>query len=263
MAAPTKLVLKELADLAPLHLAEDWDNVGLIVDPGQRVELAHAFLTVDLTEGVLAEAFEKGADLIVAYHPPIFSGLKRLRHGEVHERVVVRAIRRGVTIYSPHTALDAAEGGMAEWLAACLGPGQMTPIAPRAEEPRLGAGRRVEFAEEISLASALPKIKEHLGLSHVRVSSPREDHMIKTMAVCPGAGGSLFQGLDQVDLLLTGEMRHHDVLARCAEGTAVVLTDHTNTERAYLPIFAERLRAACPGLTVSVSKEDADPLRVA
>jgi putative NIF3 family GTP cyclohydrolase 1 type 2 len=70
----------------------------------------------------------------------------------------------------------------------------------------------------------------------------------------------VFSHVGDVDLLLTGEMRHHDVLARKQRGTHVLLSEHTNSERAYLPRYAEALTARCPGLLVSVSALDCDPL---
>jgi putative NIF3 family GTP cyclohydrolase 1 type 2 len=72
----------------------------------------------------------------------------------------------------------------------------------------------------------------------------------------------LFTKVRFTDLLITGEMRHHDVLAKVASGAAVVLTDHTNTERGYLPILARRLERGLSGVTVVVSRCDVDPLRV-
>ena len=86
-------------------------------------------------------------------------------------------------------------------------------------------------------------------------------HPVSTVAVCPGAGGSLFGSVDKIDLLVTGEMRHHDVLSRVAGGTSVILTDHTNTERGYLPILAKRVSDAVAIETV-VSQIDTDPLHV-
>ena len=78
----------------------------------------------------------------------------------------------------------------------------------------------------------------------------------------PGRRGSLFEALRApVDLLVTGELRHHDILAHVAAGTTVVVTDHTNTERGYLPRFAAQLRAAMPEVVVTVSTVDADPLQ--
>jgi len=263
MPASAAHVLLALSQLAPLELAENWDNVGLIVDPhpaGAAPALSRALCTVDLTEQTLAEAVAASVDLIVAYHPPIFEGLKRLRRGVPAERLIHELCLRGLTVYSPHTALDAAAGGMAEWLGAACGPGSLHPIVPAASSPELGAGRLVTLAEPLPLSEAIARIKQHLGLSQVRLAAPEGDALVRTLAVCPGAGGSLFQRVGQVDLLLTGEMRHHDVLARRARGTAVVLTDHTNSERGYLPLLAERLERACPGLEVRVSAADADPL---
>ncbi len=262
MPVETPRVFAALESLAPLRLAESWDNVGLIVDPGERTSFSTAFLTIDLTESTLAEARAAAADLIIAYHPPIFAGLKRVRHAHPGEQLIVSALRSNITIYSPHTALDAAAGGMAEWLAEAFGRGPSVPIVRDELSPEVGAGRLVTVEEPLEWSVALDKIKAHLGLDYLRVSRPEGLERVQTIAVCPGAGGGLFQQVKEADLLLTGEMRHHDVLSRRARGTGVVLTDHTNTERGFLPRLAERLGEACPGLIVLVSERDTDPLLV-
>lgn len=261
MSCPRDTVLDSLAAIAPLQLAEPWDNVGLLVDPGVGTAFERAFVVIDLNEETMEEALEKNVDLIIAYHPVIFSGLKRLRAPVPSERQVVRAIQRGITIYSPHTALDAVVGGMTDWLADFAGPGTKRPILPHESSPEAGAGRVIELDVPIDLETAITRAKAHLGLEHLRVAQA-QDTKITRVAVCPGAGGSLFEKVGPVDLLVTGEMRHHDVLSRKAQGTHVILTDHTNTERGYLPFFAQKVRDRCPGLNVVVSQTDADPLSV-
>ncbi|MEM7262432.1 MAG: Nif3-like dinuclear metal center hexameric protein [Planctomycetota bacterium] len=72
-------LLSVLSELAPLELAEDWDNVGVLVDPTPR-EIRRILLCIDFSEAVLDEALSAGVDWVVAYHPLIFSGLKRLSH---------------------------------------------------------------------------------------------------------------------------------------------------------------------------------------
>lgn len=262
MACSRPQVFSALEALAPLHLAEPWDNVGLLVDPGDSAPFQRAFLVVDLSSVTMEEALEKNADLIIAYHPVIFSGLKRLRAGVPSEDLVVGALRRGVTIYSPHTALDAAAGGMGDWLADFAGRGTKRPIVPNPVDSHVGAGRILFLDEAIELPTAIARAKLHLGLSSLRVSEAANSEPIRTIAVCPGAGGSLFEKVQEVDLLLTGEMRHHDLLARKALGSHVILTEHTNSERGYLPRFGEKLGRACPGLDVIVSEFDADPIRI-
>jgi dinuclear metal center YbgI/SA1388 family protein len=252
-----------LASVAPLRFAETWDNTGWIVDTG-GCEVACVLLTIDFTGPVLEEARQGGVNTIVAYHPPIFSGLKRMRQDEPLERLVMEAIQAGISIYSPHTALDATEGGMAEWLGRALGPGTMHPIAPLAADSSVGAGRFVQLSTPMTLHEAVVAVKRHLKLEWIRVSEGAvPDKPIRTMAVCPGAGGSLFERVVDVDLLLTGEMRHHDVLARKGRGTHVILTEHSNSERAYLPTLARRLQLALPGLEPRISERDRDPLQTA
>ncbi len=124
-----------LEGLAPPGLAEPWDKVGLHVGdsrhPGGRGQnVRRGLLCIDLTEGVLAEAKRVKADLVVAYHPPIFEPLDRVTTEAVKSRIVYEAVRAGIAVYSPHTALDAAEGGVNDWLAEGLGKGEVRPIRP-------------------------------------------------------------------------------------------------------------------------------------
>lgn len=124
-----------LEDLAPLRFAEDWDNVGLLLAPlADRIDasappsIRRALLCIDLTDAVLEEVLAGGFDLVVAYHPPIFRPVKRLRPAVPGERRLLALARAGVAVYSPHTALDAAPDGVNDWLAAGLGAGEIRPI---------------------------------------------------------------------------------------------------------------------------------------
>lgn len=251
-------VFDALESIAPLRLAGSWDNVGLLIEgtrPIRRVGVA-----IDLTAPVVDELLSQDVDLIVSYHPPIFGGLKRLTAKSPRSLTLLSLIRAGVHVYSPHSALDAAADGMADWLLEPLGSRfDVAPIEPDVIDPKVGAGRRVSLAAR-PLGELVEAIRNHLGLEHVRVAG-HPDQLITHAAVCPGAGGSLFSALSGIDLFVTGEMRHHDVLARLEEGSAVVLTDHTNCERGFLPRFASRL-GDVTGLKMVVSRRDADPLQI-
>jgi dinuclear metal center YbgI/SA1388 family protein len=263
-------VVAGLETIAPLELAAEWDNVGLLIEPAPRPEgppnIERVLLTIDLSEPVLDEALEERVQLVVAYHPPVFKGLKRLTAASLEGRIALRAVDARVAVYSPHTALDAVVGGVNDWLADALGPGTRRPIEPTpGAGDGAGMGRSVELAELTSLGDAVANIKRHLSLDRVRVAqAPRHlaGARLATAAVCAGAGGSLLSGLRDVDLVLTGEMRHHDVQQLVAGGTSVVLCDHTNTERGYLPRLVAALQAQWPSLGVIISARDRDPLRI-
>jgi len=127
-AAPAPRVgdlVDALDAIAPPDLAEPWDNVGLLI--GDRgAGLAGVLLCIDLTRDVLAEAVRRRADAVVAYHPPIFKGLKRLVPGEI----AYEAVRAGIAVHSPHTALDKAAGGTNDVLADLLYLTDRRPLRP-------------------------------------------------------------------------------------------------------------------------------------
>ncbi|XP_078393115.1 NIF3-like protein 1, partial [Cetorhinus maximus] len=110
-------VVAVLERLAPLALAESWDNVGLLVEPSPPLQVRTLLLTNDLTEEVLQEALRVQAQLVLSYHPPLFRPLTRVTMATWKERLVVRALENRVAIYSPHTACDASPNGVNDWLA--------------------------------------------------------------------------------------------------------------------------------------------------
>lgn len=104
-------VINHLEELAPLAYAEDFDNVGLLVG-NKNAELTGVLVTLDTLESVVDEAIEANCNLIVSFHPIIFKGLKKLTGKNYVERVVIKAIKHDIAIYSMHTALDNALQGV-------------------------------------------------------------------------------------------------------------------------------------------------------
>lgn len=257
-------VVDVMHEIAPLELAAEWDNVGLLLEPSRRPRaVARVVLTIDLTLPVVAECERLGADLVVAYHPPIFSGLQRLSVQEPQQRAVLAALAAGLPVYSPHTALDAAAGGLADWLAeAVLGAAAPKGIGGLGDGD---FGRIVELARASTVGALLPRIRRHLGVRRLHLALPAAGlrHRVRTAAVAAGAGGSVLRGA-AADLFLSGELSHHDALAAMAGGAAVVCAGHSNSERGYLRVLQRRLRQPFgPALDVRIARQDRDPFTVA
>lgn len=109
--------------IAPPRLAESWDNVGLLMGATESELRGPILLTIDLTEAVAHEALRRACGAVIAYHPPIFEPVSRITDATESGRVMLALLGAGVAVYSPHTALDAAPGGMTDWLAdGLLGP---------------------------------------------------------------------------------------------------------------------------------------------
>jgi dinuclear metal center YbgI/SA1388 family protein len=262
MAAPTLAeVLDLLHEIAPLELAAEWDNVGLLLrsDVG-RDQIGKCLLTIDLTEAVVAEAEAFGADLVLSYHPPIFKPMAKLDAADATQRRVVRALLAGFSVYSPHTALDAAPAGLADWLIeGALG--DTVPEAVHAVGD--GYGRLAELSKAISWSALVERLKEQFGVEHLQVARPaKPPGKVRSIAVAAGAGSGVLRGVP-ADVYVTGEMSHHDALAAVASGTSVILAGHSNTERGFLRLLGKRLTAEFgKALQVRVAKGDRDPLTV-
>jgi dinuclear metal center YbgI/SA1388 family protein len=112
-------IIRAIEELAPCRLAQSWDNVGLLVGDKED-DFLSAMLTIDVTNDVVEEAKKNETDLILAYHPVIWDGLKNVT-ADGPGKMVYEAIRAGIAIYSIHTSLDAAAGGVNDGLAEMVG----------------------------------------------------------------------------------------------------------------------------------------------
>lgn len=148
-------VMRAMQTVAPLELAESWDNVGLLVGSAEKRINGPVLLTIDLTERVLAEAVAMKASAVVSYHPPIWEALKRITAETPRGRILLGAAEAGIAIYSPHTALDATPGGMTDWLCEGLSGGSEGTIAgdSRALDPHIAR----EPTQQVKIVTYVPE----------------------------------------------------------------------------------------------------------
>lgn len=278
-ALPAARLATLLQRIYPRQLAGSWDNTGLLLEsaytrvaPAQS-PLSKILLCIDLTTSVCDEAINlEGCSHIITYHPIIFSGLKSLTLSNSQQRSLLRLAAAGISVYSPHTAIDAIQGGVNEMLSDCFSSSSQiktsTCIEPCKVTPTgfegAGVGRLITLAKPISLDSAVAGIKAGLNISHVQVArasrDEKADENILTIALCAGSGGSVLKG-STADLIFTGELSHHEQLAFVEAGSHIVLCGHSNTERPFLPTMKRQIEDVCKEETVEivVSAADASP----
>ncbi|MFT3880479.1 MAG: Nif3-like dinuclear metal center hexameric protein [Gemmatales bacterium] len=122
-------VIELLGKIAPLHLAEPWDNVGLLMgDP--HANIRHLMTCLTITPEVVAEAVKEKAELIVSHHPLLFKPTQRITSETVEGRMLLKLAAAGISVYSPHTAYDNAPEGINEQLAAMLKLEEVRPLVP-------------------------------------------------------------------------------------------------------------------------------------
>lgn len=118
-----------LDSIAPLSLAESWDNVGLLLGDGELV-IDRIMTCLTVTQNVVSEAIEKQAKLIVSHHPILFKPANRITTSTEEGRLLWQLTRQGIAVYSPHTAYDNAEGGINDQLAQLLKLQDVKPLVP-------------------------------------------------------------------------------------------------------------------------------------
>ncbi len=123
-------VIKVLTAYAPTAYQEPYDNAGLITGHPSW-ECTGALVTLDATEQVILEAVKRGCNLVVAHHPIIFKGLKKINGNNYVEKTIIAAIRNNVAIYAIHTNLDNVHNGVNQKIAEQLGLTNCRILAPK------------------------------------------------------------------------------------------------------------------------------------
>lgn len=252
-------VCRALERMAPLAQAQPWDNVGLLAGHRRRA-VRRIMLCIDLMPAVVREAIRRHADLVVAYHPPVFRPLSRLvTPTDGMEAGVLRCLERGIAIYSPHTALDAAGGGTNATLAALSGVAEPAAIAP-ADGPGPPVGLRGRLGASTTLGRLATRLAHQGRCRCVSLVGPRSLR-VKAALVGVGAAGKelMAAGPRHGEVLITGELRHHDALSLLRLGAGAIVLSHWSSERPALAGLAKRLAAALDGPAVWLSKADAEP----
>ncbi|MFO7986496.1 MAG: Nif3-like dinuclear metal center hexameric protein [Desulfatiglandaceae bacterium] len=265
MAFKVKHFIELLETIAPLSLAEPWDNPGLQVGSA-AMGVKRVFVSLDPTLKAVRLAAASDAQLLFTHHPLIFKPIFKVETTAFPGDVIGSALKQGVAIVSAHTNLDAAKGGINDILADLLGLHNVSVLSPVQTCDQAGLGRIGDLPEPVPLTIFAQKVNRALGTARRPTRVGEGSRHIKRVAVVGGSGGSLVRLAHQkgADLLLTGDVGHHTALEAAALGIALLDGGHFRTEKVAFTQFAEHLAARCSGKGWAVEFEsdenEADPM---
>jgi dinuclear metal center YbgI/SA1388 family protein len=243
-------ILLTLDKIAPLALAESWDNVGLLAgDPALGIGKLLTCLT--LTEGVLQEAIDTKANLIVSHHPIPFKPIDRITTKTTTGKVLWKAIQHSIAIYSPHTAWDNAPEGINRQLAKILRLGNLRCLQPSPKPDlaarELGTGIVGELNKPTKLSAVWSLLKDAVPEIQAR-STAQGDPEVSRLGIVCGSGASLLHlaQKNHCDAFLTGEATYHQVLEAQATGVSMLLMGHFASERFAMKTLARLLQEHLP-----------------
>jgi dinuclear metal center YbgI/SA1388 family protein len=249
-----------LEQFAPARLAEEWDNVGLLVGSGNRPVL-RIMTCLTLTTNSVAEAVREHAELVVSHHPLPFRPLRRLTDATAEGRLLLELIAARIAVYSPHTAFDSAGRGINQRLAEGLELLDIAPLAADAQEPAIGSGRFGQLDPPVPLAELAARSARFLKISGLHLVGER-GRLIHRVAIGCGSAGELLSSAIACgcDCFVTGETRFHTCLEAEAAEVAMVLVGHFSSERFAVEQLAELLAVEFPALKIWASQSERDPL---
>jgi dinuclear metal center YbgI/SA1388 family protein len=258
MAIQLKDIAASFEKLWPVHLAEDWDVVGLVSGSNQK-PINSVLLTVDVTKDVVDYAKSIQVDLILAHHPLILKGITSVAEQGSKGSIISELIRSDIALYTAHTNADSVETGTSAALAKALGLVSLTPLAP--SQDGLGIGRVGSLASPLSLGELSALLNNVLPPTATGVRVAGEfDKIVSRIALCAGAGDSYLEiALDSgADVYITSDLRHHRAqeileLAR-ARGLEFSLIDisHWAAEYLWLATAKAALEDSLPGVSFEV-----------
>lgn len=250
----------------PPALAESWDAVGLVCgDPGEVVE--RVLVCVDPVQDTVAEAIERGAQLIVAHHPLLLRGVHGVPVSTPKGNLVHTMIRGGIALLCAHTNADSASPGVSDALAAALGLSVLRPLRANPDGVT-GIGRIGELPEPEQLRVFTQRVADNLPFTAGGVRAAGDpERLIRTVAVSGGAGDGYLTDATEagVDAFVTADLRHHPASEHLAADAAPALVDiaHWASEWPWCEQAADILRTATGGtVEVFVSTRRTDPWTV-
>lgn len=248
-------VFSFLQEKAPFELQAGFDNSGFLVGR-ENAAVSKILVALDITESVVHEAAEQGAQLIVSHHPVIFDGAKTVTDQTETGRIVLLMAEKGIAAICAHTNLDAVEGGVNEALALRLGLTDIDQLHQDGVDQHgkpYGIGR-VGFVPKQPLYDFAMAVKQLLGANGIRlVDGGKPAHKI---AVGGGACASMMEDALALgcDTFITSDVKYNNFLEAKAYGLNLVDAGHFPTENVVCPVLQEWLTQRFPQIAVSVSQ---------
>jgi dinuclear metal center YbgI/SA1388 family protein len=243
---------------APAALAEEWDNIGLIVGrAGQGVGCL--LVALELRGEVLDEAQRRGCGAVLVHHPPIFPAIRALSDASPSGDLVLRAAQAGVAVVAAHTNLDACPGGLNDIMAERLGITDCRPLRPSAGDPAAGLGRVGVLGGPTGLGAFAAKVARSFPGPVMRTGDA--DRLVTRVACCTGSGGALVDDAVTAgaEVYVTGDLKYHD--ADRAAPLALIDVPHAGVEREAMAGWCAGLgeALAAHGVPVHFAECDTDP----
>ena len=248
-----KEIIQVIEAAYPREAALDFDNVGLLAGRSEK-EVNRVYIALDATDAVIDRAVRAGADMLITHHPLIFSPLKKVTDENFISRRIVKLIQNDISYYAMHTNYDVL--GMAELSEKILGIRDTEVLDITRENGGIpeGIGRIGSLEQPVTLEECCVYIKHKLNLGSLKVFGDM-DAKVSRLAISPGSGKSVIGAAiaKGADVLVTGDIGHHEGLDAVEQGLLVIDAGHYGTEYIFIDDMKRFLEDKLPVLQVTAA----------
>ncbi|MCT6822429.1 MAG: Nif3-like dinuclear metal center hexameric protein [Apilactobacillus sp.] len=237
-------LIEQFEKFAPKDIAVDHDPIGLqIGDINQDIH--KVLVTLDVRPEVVDEAIENNCDMIFSHHPAMFRPVKNMDLSVPQNAMYAKLIKNNILVYSAHTNLDNAEGGMNDWLSEAMDLRNVEGLVSQGiyNDNEYFMGRIGDLKEETTVYEFAQKCKEFFNVDGLRLISHQDNHKVKRVAVLGGDGGKFYSIAQQkgADVYVTGDVYYHVGHDMIADNMSVVDPGH-HIESICKPYLCEMLK---------------------
>ena len=225
--------ISRLEEDYPLEYALEWDNVGLLLGNREK-EIRKIYIALDVTKEVLRAAIASGADMVLTHHPLMMKPIRRITGGCFLTRAIMELLQQDMLCYAMHTNYDVLR--MGKLASAMLGLEDAKPLdCGECREENLGIGEIGTFAEPITLQNCAKLVKDTFTLNDIKIFGD-VNQQVQRIAVVPGSGKSTIRSAvaKGAEVLITGDIGHHDALDALEENLMIIDAGHYGTEHIFL-----------------------------
>ncbi len=249
-----KNIIEIIERTYPKSAALEWDNVGLLVGRWEK-EVRKIYVALDATDEVIEEAISCGADMLITHHPMIFSPMKQISDADFIGNRVVRLLQNDISYYAMHTNYDVL--GMAELSGTLLRieDAEVLEVTDEISGEPVGIGRVGNLAEPMSVETCCELVKEAFRLPNVKLFGD-QNRVIQRVAISPGSGKhmSAFALEKGAEVLITGDIDHHEGIDAVAQGLAIIDAGHYGLEHIFIWDIQRYLSKYVAGVQVECAK---------
>ena len=241
-------IISELEKLAPEACACSWDNPGLLAGRAGK-EVSKILIALDATDEVVEMAVREGCGLLLTHHPLIFQPVKKINDQDFIGRRLVKLIQADISYYAMHTNFDGASGGMADLAAERLGLKDTAPLEVLGQWPDTGLPYGIgvcgDMRDPLTLEETALLVKEKFGLPFVNVYGAGQiQGRLWRAAICPGSGKGMAEKALALgaQVLITGDIGHHEGIDGVARGLGIVDGGHYGLEHIFMDFMESYIK---------------------